>query len=240
MKPVNNGEDSHRFTYSPLPDTAPNSSSGPRIRLLEVRERKSPDQPPQVSVYRTSVEDAPAYQAISYTWADENDLEKIYLEHGHSLSCNASDGDSSAHSGYMMVRKNCVDVLRQLEHFKFSRFYWIDAICINQDDLKEKSVQVARMGDTFCQAADVLICLSMHDGDSGLAAAMLHDFEKFVADRNTFVFVLTDSNPHNQSSGSKLSQAYPTNTEGADYSLEEMQLCKEACLKWVEVLMTTC
>ena len=136
MESINIEKNNNRSTHSPLLDTAADSSTRPHIRLLEVHARESPDQPLHVPIHRTSVEDAPAYQAIYYTWGVENDQECIYIEHAHSSLCNASEGELPAHDGYMMVRKDCADVLRQFEHFKFSRYYWIDAICINRTDVQ--------------------------------------------------------------------------------------------------------
>ena len=46
----------------------------------------------------------------------------------------------------MTVRKNCADVLRQVQHFKTSKYHWVDAMCIDQQNIPEKNVQVATMG----------------------------------------------------------------------------------------------
>jgi hypothetical protein len=51
-------------------------------------------------------------------------------------------GDGKEH---MTVRRNCANVLRQLAHFKTTKYYWVDAICINQDDQHEKGFQVDMM-----------------------------------------------------------------------------------------------
>ena len=42
--------------------------------------------------------------------------------------------------------------------------FWIDAICINQDDLDERSTTVARMYSIFSQAQLVLVWLGRDDG----------------------------------------------------------------------------
>ena len=42
---------------------------------------------------------------------------------------------------------------------------WIDAICINQQDLKEKGHQVRNMGRIYKQASSVLIFLGPGEGD---------------------------------------------------------------------------
>ncbi|KAK3677093.1 hypothetical protein LTR78_003298 [Recurvomyces mirabilis] len=51
-------------------------------------------------------------------------------------------------------------------------YIWIDAICINQDDIKERSVQVAQMGLTFCQAKQTIVCLTEPRYEAARAAAV--------------------------------------------------------------------
>jgi hypothetical protein len=48
-------------------------------------------------------------------------------------------------------------------------WFWTDAICINQADDKEKSVQVKGMGETYSNASCVLVWLGAAENDSDLA-----------------------------------------------------------------------
>ncbi|KAF2006554.1 hypothetical protein P154DRAFT_421812 [Amniculicola lignicola CBS 123094] len=43
------------------------------------------------------------------------------------------------------------------------RYYWIDALCMNQEDLLERNAQVARMADIFQTAQDVIVWLGKED-----------------------------------------------------------------------------
>jgi hypothetical protein len=72
------------------------------------------------------------YQAVSYTWGDTNELEDVWVCNGRDL-------------GRLQVRCNCGDVLQQLVHFQVhpAQLYWIDAICINQKDDREKGAQIS-------------------------------------------------------------------------------------------------
>ncbi|KAF2621249.1 hypothetical protein BU25DRAFT_354804, partial [Macroventuria anomochaeta] len=36
--------------------------------------------------------------------------------------------------------------------------FWIDAVCINQDDLDERSAQVMLMGDVYQRCSKVYVC----------------------------------------------------------------------------------
>ena len=47
------------------------------------------------------------------------------------------------------VTRSLYHALRYLRYKSQSRVLWIDAICVNQDDLKERSCQVQRMADIY-------------------------------------------------------------------------------------------
>jgi hypothetical protein len=48
-----------------------------------------------------------------------------------------------------------------------NRTLWVDAICINQQDIRERGCQVEMMGDVYSKAARVLVWLGpkSHDRD---------------------------------------------------------------------------
>ncbi|KAF2108922.1 heterokaryon incompatibility, partial [Lophiotrema nucula] len=100
----------------------------------------------------------PIFEAISYTWADEDgnaDLcEPIYL--GPELQV-------------LLVTKNCSRALRRFRK-SINRLLWIDAICINQADVVERENQVRLMGSVYAQASRVIVYLGK--GNSNIMAAM--------------------------------------------------------------------
>ncbi|KAJ8108311.1 hypothetical protein OPT61_g8258 [Boeremia exigua] len=87
------------------------------------------------------------YDAVSYTWATE-------------------DGDDSkSHILYvdgsvMKVTQNCHSALRQLRHTGSHRRLWIDAICINQSNVKERNHQVGVMDRIYRAANVVHVCIN--------------------------------------------------------------------------------
>lgn len=64
------------------------------------------------------------------------------------------------------VRANCYEVLRQARSFGQEGFYWVDAICINQKDIPEKSAQVSLMDEIFERAEGVLACVGPRANES--------------------------------------------------------------------------
>jgi hypothetical protein len=89
-----------------------------------------------------SLEDAPVYDAISYTW-DNPSLSHGVLIDGHWLPLSAK----------------VYDILQDRASFWRTKTLWIDFICINQADLQEKSSQVRLMTDIFRRAVRVVAWL---------------------------------------------------------------------------------
>lgn len=65
------------------------------------------------------------------------------------------------------VTKNLHEALEHLRFKNESRLLWIDAICVNQQDLKERGSQVQHMPDIYSSADSVLIWLGPHSDSSG-------------------------------------------------------------------------
>ncbi|RYO26519.1 hypothetical protein AA0111_g7911 [Alternaria arborescens] len=142
----------------------------------------------QISLISVPFLDAPAYHAVSYTWGDSASEENITI-------CNGDNGDAKDRSNdrrRVTVRKNCANVLRQLAHFKTAKYYWVDAICIDQTNDTEKSYQVAMMGEIFSRADCVLSCVGMHEDDSKFMADTLRSFDTYLASHGKSSAVFSD------------------------------------------------
>ncbi|KAK7587743.1 hypothetical protein V3481_010437 [Fusarium oxysporum f. sp. vasinfectum] len=110
--------------------------------------------PLELSLSVHQITQSPDYYAISYTWGDSRFAKDITIN-----------------SQSMIVTENCRYALTQVrnrypscpgEHI----FIWINSICINQDDNKEKSYQVAMMSDIYTGASKVLACVGPHQDNS--------------------------------------------------------------------------
>lgn len=64
----------------------------------------------------------------------------------------------------MHAEKQIAEGYAELIGLDSPEYIWIDAICINQEDLEERSIQVARMYSIYDNAQSVLIWLGEHDG----------------------------------------------------------------------------
>lgn len=64
---------------------------------------------------------------------------------------------------HFRVRHNCYYALWQARLHYGGSYFWIDSVCIDQDNTGEKNTQVAMMGDIFGNAACVLACIGAAD-----------------------------------------------------------------------------
>jgi hypothetical protein len=93
----------------------------------------------------------PKYEALSYTWGSEDSQNAILL-----------DGKT------FLVRDNLWEALIRLRMRDEERVLWIDAICINQDDISERNQQVRIMPHIYTRAQVVLVWLGSADGIEGM------------------------------------------------------------------------
>lgn len=88
-----------------------------------------------------STADFPEYTTLSYCWGNSDETESIVIN-----------------DRVVNITKSLFEAMRELRRRKFSSL-WIDAICINQNDVTEKSHQVRRMGDIYRNATQTIAWL---------------------------------------------------------------------------------
>ncbi|KAJ0115657.1 hypothetical protein J7T55_010480 [Diaporthe amygdali] len=153
------------FKHDPLPDPAK------YIRLLEILDNNN-SQITQIACRLTKwrADSLPSYHAISYTWG-EAESNTVILINGKPFT----------------VRTNCEFVLKQARWHGKSQYYWVDAVCIDQENLEEKSRQVLMMGTIYKQAEHVLACVGDHADDSLFFYQTLKHFLP-VGERKKWIF----------------------------------------------------
>ncbi|KAI0549293.1 HET-domain-containing protein [Xylaria curta] len=109
-----------------------------------------PDAPIQCRFEHVRLEQRPEYEALSYTWGDQS------IQHPITVDAVGSTVD---------VGQNCLFALRSLRRADEPRRLWIDALCINQADLKEKTNQIPIIGDVYQSASHTIIFLQYSGPD---------------------------------------------------------------------------
>jgi hypothetical protein len=112
------------------------------IRLLKLR--KSDDGGICCSLTKHNLASKPNYLALSYVWGDPQVTENITV-----------NGNTFAATTNLVAALDTLSPEPGNQETK-NYFYWIDAICINQDDIQERSDQVQLMGDIFKNAMVVI------------------------------------------------------------------------------------
>ena len=108
---------------------------------------------------RLTKEDVPKYEALSYAWGERDTTEVIYV---------GQNGDDT-----IAVTRSLYQALPYLRYTDKPRVLWVDAICVDQQNLEERSHQVERMGDVYSLADRVIVWLGLDDTTSGHAIQLL-------------------------------------------------------------------
>ncbi|PMD13760.1 hypothetical protein NA56DRAFT_545470, partial [Hyaloscypha hepaticicola] len=89
-----------------------------------------------------SLDSAPPYESLSYTWGDPKRTKKIFV---NGLP--------------FYTTPSTFNVLRSRSSPWKTRVLWIDSICINQEDVAERSSQVLLMGEIYRCCSRAIVCL---------------------------------------------------------------------------------
>ena len=147
------------FKYDPLPDTR-------SFRLIKEIASDATGSHLSCVLETFSLDACPSYGCLSYTW-------------GPALTSDAESGEptdtarfelivrAEETAGILSIRENLFDALCQLisSLSGSTQYMWIDAICIDQDNLKERSSQVSMMDSIYSGADKVIVWLGKDMAD---------------------------------------------------------------------------
>ncbi|KAI1360867.1 heterokaryon incompatibility protein-domain-containing protein [Xylaria arbuscula] len=145
----------------------PLKTDGSEIRLLDLRPGRTADEI-RCALRTVTFDQNPIFDALSYVWGDPKDTNPILVDEQP-----------------FQATVNLEAALRALRHTRKVRVLWVDAICINQDDVEEKNVQVGRMHLIYPRAHRVLVWLGPPSPDVELAESWIRTY----ASRWPFAFL---------------------------------------------------
>jgi Heterokaryon incompatibility protein (HET) len=135
---------------------------GRRIRLLSLLPGSGSDQL-AVSLEEAALDSSDiSFTALSYVWGPPHDT--------RMASCNGKA---------ISITLSLYSALWQLREEECRDYIWADAICINQNDMAEKTEQVRMMGGIYKQASLVFIWLGERAEDDLIGMALM----KYICDR---------------------------------------------------------
>ncbi|PHH90341.1 hypothetical protein CDD83_3939 [Cordyceps sp. RAO-2017] len=106
--------------------------------------------------YLDRADDIVPFEALSYTWGHPEPVDHV-----------------TVNGGRLSIANNLSIALPYLRREDRDRILWIDAICIDQDDKKERGHQVQQMGKIFSQADTVVCWLGPATNDTNLVMSNL-------------------------------------------------------------------
>ena len=139
-------------TSKPTPYRYSKLAEDDSFRLLRVRSTTTacvtelPKQVAALGLESHHLASAPVFQTVSYTWGTQSLNESLLLDDTTAIPVT----QSLALALPFLLRACSCDYL------------WIDEICVNQEDLLERSHQVDLMGDIYRRASNVLIWLGLY------------------------------------------------------------------------------
>ncbi|RSL59630.1 hypothetical protein CEP53_005708 [Fusarium sp. AF-6] len=172
-------DDVSHLIYEPL------NPAVDEIRLLTLHPASQADSTLFCTLSHASLaRETPAYEALSYVWGTPNFSASILLN------------DVNFH-----VTPSLASILSALRLENQTRVLWIDALCINQSDVQERSQQVALMRKIYsCCRQDIAWLGELPDNDSERKPACDSPYrfrpQKLpVREGMEFMYQLTQKNP---------------------------------------------
>lgn len=116
------------------------------------------------------------FETLSYTWGDPARVSTIQIGSG----------------GHIGLTANLSQALPHLARLSETKYLWIDQLCINQNDIAEKGVQVGMMDKIYKAGKRALIWLGLADNHSRLVQQWFGALADYF-DRGTLTTVRPDA-----------------------------------------------
>jgi hypothetical protein len=120
-------------------------------------------------------------ELVEYTLQDPGKGTHLYEALSYTWGCSDKPCSISINKQNLAVTENLHAALLRLRNRSFERILWIDAICINQENLKEQGQQVQLMAKIYSQATRVLVWLgeTADNSDTALERIRISAENKF-------------------------------------------------------------
>jgi hypothetical protein len=114
------------------------------IRLLETLPCLDREEPVLCRLQSTRIENQPEFEALSYVWGNKNSEQNVHV------------------NGFEQpITQNLVNILATLRAQEQGQtpWLWVDALCINMMNLKERNHQITLMKHIYTSAKEVILCM---------------------------------------------------------------------------------
>jgi Heterokaryon incompatibility protein (HET) len=147
----------NQFHYQPI------QLNPPQTRLLLIQPGRH-NETIRCTLIHVCLDECSEYEALSYTWGHHSEIhDDVILLQGRDFS----------------VTRNVFAALKYLRLGSTTRTVWIDAICIDQSNIQERSSQVQQMQFIYSNARRTIIWLGETGENSELAVASIIDIARY-------------------------------------------------------------
>lgn len=150
------------YVYDRLPSTE-------HIRLIDVGRPptagRKKDAKLVLNLVTVSLTNLPWYECVSYAWVSNHRSQRI----------ETTTGTNIAVTGSLLEALPCLVAACQTGYLHV----WIDQLCINQDDVEERSSQVAMMSGIYQTAWTLLVWLGQRSLDACLFLQLLDQLPQY-------------------------------------------------------------
>ncbi|KAF7540999.1 hypothetical protein G7054_g930 [Neopestalotiopsis clavispora] len=150
------------------------------IRLLKFNETSVVGCVGSLEIF--DLDEVPPYYALSYAWGRDLESTSLKLQEG-TILLNPNLNEAIHH-----IRESTKGTMRSL---KVKRI-WIDKICINQNDVSERSIQVGLMGRIYAKSIRTLIWLGSNLGKCTGAWGLIDEVYRICISQNPGVQSIVD------------------------------------------------
>ena len=178
-----------RYNYKPL------NQGNKSIRLLSLLPGQFDDDL-DITLWECAlhVDDPPEYEALSYAWGDATKSCTVFVE-SQEIADPFPGSPTVSGRSRLAITYNLDETLRYLRYQDKHRVLWIDAVCINQSNGRERGQQVQKMADIFRLASCVVFWLGPEANNSGVALKTLCDIGSEIQIDYTTHKVFTSDEP---------------------------------------------
>ncbi|KAK4079051.1 hypothetical protein Trihar35433_156 [Trichoderma harzianum] len=152
------------YQYQPFQDNV-------SIRIFTLAPGK-PSEPLRGTLEAIQIDEIGSYEAISYVWKEDGPPNCKY-----EIVINTNDDDERVLE--LTEGGNIFAALRRIRLPDRGRRIWADQICINQEDLDERSQQVQFMNRIYKDASHVLVWLGLDSNGEAISAfSLIHSLHQ--------------------------------------------------------------
>lgn len=163
------------YEYTPFP---PDTD---QIRLLTLFPASEQNEEIVITLRNSTTEAAARqYEALSYVWGSTDNPENVSVVSSFTTDKDENMSLSACSAAPLLVTQNLAVALRHLRRQDVARILWIDAICVDQQNIAERGEQVGKMAQIYSLAARVVIWVGPASPDSDLAMQLVEHLGQAV------------------------------------------------------------